>query len=285
MSQSLSEAEMQFISDLVREHSAIVVEAKKEYLVRARLDPIVKEEGLTSITDLVSQLRGTPYGQLHRRIIEAMTTNETSFFRDLTPFEALRDTVLPDLMKKRAGSKYVNIWCGASSSGQEPYTMALVIRELFSDIDSWSIKIFATDISTEMLHRCKEGKYSQLEVNRGLPVKLLLKYFSKRGLCWHVNDQLRKMIEFKEMNLVGQWLPFPKLDIVFLRNVLIYFDVETKKRILAKIREHMSPDGYLFLGGSETTLNLDPGFERVSICNTSCYRLRPVMKDSHHAIS
>jgi len=276
MSQSLSETELQFVRELVREHSAIVLEPKKEYLVRARLQPLVKEEGLASISDLVRQLRHTSYGKLHRRVIEAMTTNETSFFRDLTPFEALRDGVLPELIKKREKSKCLNIWCGASSSGQEPYTMALVIREALPESDVWKIKFFATDISTAMLLRCQEGKYNQMEVNRGLPAKMLLKYFSQEGLSWYVKEELRKMIEFKTMNLVGTWLPFPKLDIVFLRNVLIYFDVETKKKILAKIRDHLSPDGYLFLGGSETTLNLDHAFERVSICGTSCYRLRPV---------
>ncbi|GJL50920.1 CheR family methyltransferase [Candidatus Nitrospira salsa] len=276
MSQSLSETELQFVRELVREHSAIVLEPKKEYLVRARLQPLVKEEGLASISDLVRQLRHTSYGKLHRRVIEAMTTNETSFFRDLTPFEALRDGVLPELIKKREESKCLNIWCGASSSGQEPYTMALVIREALPESDVWKIKFFATDISTAMLLRCQEGKYNQMEVNRGLPAKMLLKYFSQEGLSWYVKEELRKMIEFKTMNLVGTWLPFPKLDIVFLRNVLIYFDVETKKKILAKIRDHLSPDGYLFLGGSETTLNLDHAFERVSICGTSCYRLRSV---------
>ncbi|GJL53227.1 MAG: chemotaxis protein CheR [Nitrospirales bacterium] len=276
---------MQCISNLVREHSAIVVESKKEYLVLARLEPIVKEEGFTSIADLICYVRRTPFGPLHRRIVEAMTTNETSFFRDLTPFEALRDEVLPELIKKRKDRKSVNIWCGASSSGQEPYSIALVIRELFSELDSWTINFIATDISSEMLHRCSEGKYSQLEVNRGLPVQLLLKYFSKNGRCWYVKDQLRNMIEFKEMNLAGPWLPFPKLDIVFLRNVLIYFDRETKQRILTKIREHMSGDGYLFLGGTETTLMLDQAFARVPVGRTACYRLRPVLENSGHVIS
>jgi len=274
MSQSISETELHFVRELVREHSAIVVEPKKAYLVRARLEPIVRDEGVASVSDLIRLLRHTAYGRLHQRVIEAMTTNETSFFRDLTPFEALRDGVLPELIKKRKARKCLNIWCGASSSGQEPYTMALVLREGIPDIDSWKMKFYATDISTAMLLRCQEGKYSQMEVNRGLPAKLLLKYFSKEGVNWCVNDDLRKMIEFKEMNLIGPWLPFPKLDIVFLRNVLIYFDTETKKNILTKIRKHLSPDGYVFLGGSETTFNLDTGFERVSTYGTSCYRLR-----------
>ena len=267
-------SELKFISDLVRERSAIVLEPEKEYLVQARLEPVAKEHGLSCLDELVQKLRTTPFGAIHKRVIEAMTTNETSFFRDIAPFEALKDTVLPDLIKKRETSRNLNLWCGASSSGQEPYTIAMVIREKFTTLGAWDTKLTATDISTEMLARCQEGKYSQLEVNRGLPAALLVKYFTKKGLGWQVNEDLRKMIEFKEMNLVGRWLPFPKLDVVFLRNVLIYFDVETKKQILKKIREYLRPDGYLFLGGSETTLNLDDAYERVALSGTSCYRLR-----------
>ena len=271
---AIATTELKFISDLVRERSAIVLEPEKEYLVQARLEPVAKEHGFSCLDELVEKLRTMPYGSLHKQVIEAMTTNETSFFRDVAPFEALKEIILPDMIKKRETSKSLNLWCGASSSGQEPYTIAFVIREKFSELGSWSLKLTATDISTEMLARCQEGKYSQLEVNRGLPAQFLVKYFTKKGLGWQVNDDLRKMIEFKEMNLVGPWLPFPKLDIVFLRNVLIYFDVETKKKILKKIRENLRPDGYLFLGGSETTLNLDDAYERVSVSGTSCYRLR-----------
>ena len=263
-----------FISDLVRTRAAIVLEPEKEYLVRARLEPIAKEEGFLSLNDLVSKLRIAPFGVLHKRVIDAMTTNETSFFRDVAPFDALKDVILPELMKTRTASKSLNFWCGASSSGQEPYTVAILMKEQFPELASWNIKFVATDLSSKMVARSQEGKYSQLEVNRGMPASLLMKYFTKKGMSWHVNEDLRKIFEFKEMNLIGQWLTFPKLDIVFLRNVLIYFDAETKKKILGKIRQNLSPDGYLFLGGSETTLNLDEAFERVPVNGTSCYRLK-----------
>ena len=271
---AIASTDMSYIRELILERSAIVIDAEKEYLVQSRLEPVAKEEGLSSLEELMEKLRGTPYSQLHKKVVEAMTTNETSFFRDISPFEALKGTVLPDMIAKRASTKSLNIWCGASSSGQEPYTIAMVMREHFPALTQWNMKFFATDISTEMLARCQEGKYIQLEVNRGLPAPLLVKYFTKKGLSWQVKDELRNMITFQEMNLAGTWLTFPKVDIIFIRNVLIYFDVETKKRILGKVRQILSPDGYMFLGGAETTLNLDEAFERVAVSGTSCYRLR-----------
>ncbi len=274
MSVDLDANELQYISQLVREKSAIVLEPEKEYLVRARLEPIAKEEGLASLNDLVKKLRAAPFGALHKRVIDGMTTNETSFFRDVAPFDALKEVILPELMQKRGTTKSLNFWCGASSSGQEPYTVAILMREQFPELSSWNIKFVATDLSSEMVARSTAGKYSQLEVNRGMPAPLLVKYFTKKGMSWYVNEDLRKIFEFKEMNLIGSWLTFPKLDIVFLRNVLIYFDTDTKKKILGKIRQNLNPDGYLFLGGSETTLNLDEAFERVPVSGTSCYRLR-----------
>ncbi len=270
----LATNELKYICDLVRERSAVVLEPEKEYLVQARLEPIAKNEGVLSLTDLVLKLRGTPFGKLHERVIEAMTTNETSFFRDLAPFEAFKNSILPELMEKRSSTKSLNFWCGASSSGQEPYTVAMLMREQFPELTSWKVKFVATDLSSEMVNRCQEGQYTQLEVSRGLPPALLAKYFTKKGMSWQVNEDLRKSIEFHQMNLIGTWLNFSRLDVVFLRNVLIYFDVNIKKQILGNVRKNLSPDGYLFLGGSETTLNLDDAFERVSVGGTSCYRLR-----------
>ena len=271
---AIATTDMSYIRELILERSAIVIDAEKEYLVQSRLEPVAKESGLGSLEELVTKLQGTPYGPLHKKVVEAMTTNETSFFRDTAPFEALKTHVLPDLIAKRAAQKTLNIWCGASSSGQEPYTIAMVIREHFPELVNWNIQFYATDISTEMLAKCREGKYSQLEVNRGLPAQLLVKYFTKKGLGWQISEDLRKLIKFQEMNLSGTWPPFPRFDIIFIRNVLIYFDVETKKQILGKTRELLNADGYFFLGGAETTLNLDDAFQRVAVSGTSCYRLR-----------
>ncbi len=266
--------ELAYIQQLVRERAAIVLEDEKEYLIHSRLDPLAKELGFASLATFIAKLREIPYGTLHQQTVEAMTTNETSFFRDSHPFDAIRETVLPDLFAQKRIMKNLNIWCGASASGQEPYSLVLLLHEDFpEELKTWTIRIFATDFSSAMVARCQEGKFSQLEVNRGLPAPLLLKYFQKNGTKWTINKDIRKMIEFREMNLVGTWIPFPRMDLILLRNVLIYFGVDTKKTILGKIRHTLNPQGYLALGGSETTFNLDNGFERVGINGVSFYRL------------
>ncbi len=266
--------DLDYVRDMVRTRSAIVLEPEKAYLVESRLSPLAKKEGLASIAELVEKLRSTPYGALHSKVIEAMTTNETSFFRDLVPFEVLREQILPEIIARKGTSKRLNMWCGASSSGQEPYSVMFTIFEHFPELKDWVIQYFATDISEEMLTKCREGKYSQLEVNRGLPASMLTKYFVKKGMGWQVQEDIRSRIDFKPMNLAGTWLTFPPMDLVFIRNVMIYFDMDTKKQILGNVRKILDPDGYLFLGGSETTLNLDNEYERVAVSGTSCYRVK-----------
>ena len=271
---ALSPNDLDYVRGMVRTRSAIVLEPEKAYLVESRLSPLAKSEGLGSLTELVAKLRGTPYGELHKKVVEAMTTNETSFFRDLTPFEVLREKILPEIIARKGTSKRLNMWCGASSSGQEPYSVMFTIFEHFPELKDWVIQYTATDISEEMLAKCREGKYSQLEVNRGLPAPLLTKYFVKKGMGWQVQEDIRRRIDFKPMNLAGPWLTFPPMDLVFIRNVMIYFDLDTKKQILGNIRKILDPSGYLFLGGSETTLNLDNEYERVAVSGTSCYQVK-----------
>lgn len=271
---ALSPNDLNYIRDLVRTHSAIVLEPEKAYLVESRLEPLAKSEGFASITDLTRKLRPAPFGVLHKQVVEAMTTNETSFFRDLTPFQALRDQLLPEIIGRKGTSKRLNMWCGASSSGQEVYSVLFTILEHFPELMNWELQFIATDISEAMLAKCREGTYSHLEVNRGLSSSLLSKYFKKNGVEWQVLEDLRRRIRFKLMNLAGPWLPFPTMDIVFLRNVMIYFDMGTKKNILQNIRKILDPHGYLFLGGSETTLNIDDQYERVEVSETSCYRVK-----------
>jgi len=203
-----------------------------------------------------------------------MTTNETSFFRDLHPFEALKRVVIPNLVASRAASKSLSIWCGATSTGQEPYTVAMILRETIPQIDQWKLTFIATDISSEMVARCRGGKYSQIEINRGLPATMLVKYFDKQHLEWQAKESLRRMIDFREMNLLQTWPAMPPMDIVFLRNVLIYFDQPTKQEILRKMRGLLKPDGVLFLGCAETTLSIDDAYERVEIEKSGCYRLK-----------
>lgn len=271
---SLSNADFEFVKNLVLKHTAIVLEAGKEYLVESRLGPLAHQEGFASLSELIAQIRTHPSNGLHWKVIEAMTTNETSFFRDVHPFEALKKTILPELLTKRASERKLHIWCAASSSGQEPYTVAMVLREHFSTLVGWTIRFVASDISTDMLARSREGRYSQLEVNRGLPAILLVKYFQKQGTEWRIKEELRRMIEFQQVNLAEAWPSWPCMDIILMRNVMIYFDVATKKAILSKIRRLLRPDGYLFLGGAETTMNLDDAFERVEFEKSGCYRLR-----------
>ncbi len=267
--------DFEYIQTLVRERSAIQLEAGKEYLAESRLAPIVRSLGLSTLGDLIGKLRSEPAGALTSRVVEAMTTNETSFFRDLQPFEALRSTIVPALIKARSSERVLNLWCAASSSGQEPYTVMMVLRENFPQLLEWRIRFLATDLSTEMLRRSREGIYSQLEVNRGLPAKLLLKYFEKRGTDWQIAKSLRESIEFTELNLAGHWPAMPPLDIIFIRNVLIYFDLPTKRTILGRMKKLLRPDGYLFLGGAETTLNVDEGFRREAADKSFVYRLNP----------
>ena len=268
-------ADSDFLRQLVRQRSGIVLGEDKAYLLESRLTPLAKAIGLSDLAMLVARLRAEPSGQLARQVVEAMTTNETFFFRDIFPFECLKKLVLPDLVAKRAAGKRLDLWCAASSSGQEPYSIAMIMREHFPQLATWSTRMLATDLASEVLKRAREGRYSQLEVNRGLPAPLLIKWFAKDGLDWRVKDDLRRMIEYKEMNLLETYPINGGLDIIFIRNVLIYFDVETKKMILGKCRKLLRPDGYLFLGGAETTMNIDDNFTRVEFDKGGCYRLKP----------
>ena len=273
---TLTSQEFAFISGLVRRDAAIVLEAGKEYLVEARLLPLARQLGVTTVSEFVNRAQTRPEPETLGRIVDALTTNETSFFRDGEPFNQLVTTVLPDLTSRRAANRNLKIWSAACSSGQEPYTLAMVLQDALPV--GWSFDIVGTDISTEMLRRAEAGQYSQLEVNRGLPATLLVRHFERTGANWKVSPALRKSISFKRLNLAA---PFPALgpfDIVFIRNVLIYFDVETKRSVLQRVANTLRPDGWLFLGSAETTIGIDDRFERVVAGRTSAYRLRSAPK-------
>lgn len=270
---TISAIEFDYIKKLVLDQSAIALEPGKEYLAEMRLLPIARREGLDSVASLVSRLRSRPSLVLNQFVVEAMTTNETSFFRDIHPFEALRAKVLPALLNARAQEKTLHIWCAACSTGQEPYSIAMLLREQFAAQGDWRVSILATDLSNEVLARARQGRYTQLEVSRGLPAHLLLKYFEKQGAEWQIAESIRRMVQFKTLNLARPWPCLPPADIVFMRNVLIYFLPGTKTEILERIRMVMRPDGYLFLGGAETTLSLSNSFERVPISRATSYRI------------
>lgn len=262
----------EFVSQLVVTRAAIVLDAGKEYLVESRLGPVAKAHGFGSIDDLATAMASAPHGAMHRDTVEAMTTNETSFFRDIHPFEALKKAILPDIIARNAASRQLTIWCGAASSGQESYSVAMLVREHFPELRNWKLTFIATDLSNAILAKARSGRYTQLEVNRGLPAPLLVKYFTKDGMEWVIKDELRQMIDFRELNLIERWPMMSQVDIVMMRNVLIYFDVSTKKTILRNVRAVMSPQGYLMLGGAETTMGLDDQLERVQVDKGVAYR-------------
>ncbi|MFO0821784.1 MAG: protein-glutamate O-methyltransferase CheR [Gemmataceae bacterium] len=269
----MTPADFAFVTKLLFDRSAIALEVGKEYLVESRLTPVARRHGLNSASDFIHRLRSLGDNRLVDEMVEAMVTTETSFFRDVHPFETLRKTVLPELIAARRGEKRLNIWCAASSSGQEPYTLALILKEYFPELLNWHLLFRATDISQEMLRRCRQGRFSQLEVNRGLPASLLVKYFRQDAGNWQIRDDVRAMIDFQPLNLATPWPTMPVFDLICLRNVMIYFEVETKKAILKRIARQLQPDGYLLLGGAETTFNLDDSYQRVETLKSGFYRL------------
>lgn len=267
-------ADFNYVSTYLRDQAAIVLDPGKEYLVEARLQTLAQTEKLGSLEEFFLQLRADPNNGLHRKMIDAMTTNETLFFRDIHPFEALKTTILPELIARRGAERRLTFWCGAASTGQEPFSVLMLIAEHFPALLRWDISFVATDICRQALARAKAGRYSQLEVNRGLPASLLVKYFTRVGSEWEFSSELRRRVEFREMNLVREWPALGPMDLVFLRNVLIYFDNAAKQAILEKVRRLLRPDGLLLLGGAETTHNLDDRFERRPCEKSSFYRVR-----------
>lgn len=270
---AMAPADVMFLRSLVLERSAIVLDDSKHYLLASRLDPLVRQEKLASIADLVANLRKAPRGRLEQLVIEAMTTNETSFFRDIHPFNALVESIIPEILATRGISGGLTIWCGASSSGQEPYSIALTVADKFPELLSTGrLRILATDIAPSMVERTRSGRFTQLEVNRGLPARQLIRFFQQDGNDWVANRELRQVMDARVLNLIAPWMNMPKCDIVFLRNVLIYFNPETKRAILERIRKDvLRPGGHLFLGSSETTLNIDNAWIRNSVGRSISY--------------
>jgi chemotaxis protein methyltransferase CheR len=268
---TISASTFSFVCDLVRQQAAIVLSPGKEYLVESRLLPLARGAGLDDVGALVARLQRRPDDLLRRQIVEAMTTNETSFFRDRDPFNALTQVILPELCKLRSASRRINIWSAACSTGQEPYSIAMAVVDHPLITADWRVDVLATDINNEILERARRARYSQLEVNRGLPAPMLVRHFERADTDWRVVAAVRKLVRFTPLNLAQQF-ELPQMDVVFLRNVLIYFDPATKSEVLRRVRRILRPDGFLFLGGAETTLGLDDGFDRVAVGSTIAYR-------------
>lgn len=278
MSTTMSSETYAYVRDLVYKRSAIVLEVGKEYLVEARLGPVARQAGLPSIDELAQKLRSDERSALVTQVVEAMTTNETSFFRDVHPFESLKTKILPELIAARASTRSLRIWCAAASTGQEPYSIAMILKEHFPQLETWNVQIVATDINSTVLARARSGVFRPLEVNRGLPAPMLVKYFEREGADWRIKAGVRSLVSFQELNLLdAQWPIFGPQDAVFIRNVLIYFDVPTKRQILGRIRKLLRPDGYLFLGGAETTVNIDDEYQSTRVGQSLCYQLRPAV--------
>ena len=271
---SISQIEFDYVRTLVRQESSIVLDDGKMYLVTSRLSPLAREHDFPSVGAFISHLQASPHGDLHDLTVEAIATTETSFFRDLHPFVELRDTILPEIIRtRRDTSRSLSIWSAACSSGQEPHSIAMILKDRFSDLAGWNLQLLASDISRRMIERAQEGIYTQIEVNRGLPAPYLVRFFSQDEDRWHLNREVSGMFRYFRQNLADEWTTLPPVDVILLRNVLIYFDVETRRKVLRRVRRMLRPGGYLVLGSAETTLNLDQLFTRVRSGRAVFYQL------------
>nr|WP_298683853.1 protein-glutamate O-methyltransferase [uncultured Dongia sp.] len=250
-----------FICQILKTRSGLLLTNDKAYLLESRLLPVARKWKLATFDDLVRLIRTKNDEAVIRDVVEAMTTNESFFFRDTKPFDQFKQICLPAMLKARASSKTIRIWSAACSSGQEGYSLAMILSEMGAQFAGWKIEIIGTDLSGEILQRAKDGLYSQFEVQRGLPITLLVKYFQQTGDRWKISDAIRNKVQFREWNLLNDPGPLGKFDIVYCRNVLIYFDQPTKTKVLAGIAKQMPDDGYLFLGGAETVLGISDKFQ------------------------
>jgi chemotaxis protein methyltransferase CheR len=250
----------EYLRKILRDHSGLDLSADKQYLIESRLLPLSRKAGLSGISELVQKMKGGS-ASITTRVVEAMTTNETFFFRDKIPFEHFRDTIMPEILQERAGRKSIRIWCAASSTGQEPYSLAMCLKEMSAAIAGWRIEILATDLSEEVLEKSSSGIYSQFEVQRGLPIQLLVKYFQQTGGFWRINADIRAMVQHRKLNLLHDFSHLGVFDVIFCRNVLIYFDQDTKIDVFNRLAKATEPDGFLVLGAAETVVGLTDVFK------------------------
>lgn len=260
----MTPAEYDFLRQFLKVRSGLVLSNEKQYLIESRLLPVARKAGVPSIAGLVAKLRDPREAPLADAVVEAMTTNESFFFRDKTPFEHLTQMMLPELMQKRAAQRKIRIWCAAASTGQEPYSIAMCLKEMGSKIAGWRFEIIGTDLSNDVLDRARSGVYTQFEVQRGLPIQMLLKYFTQNGDSWQISSEIRQMVQYRKMNLLDTFAGLGQFDIVFCRNVLIYFDQPTKVDVLARVSKLLPDDGYLVLGAAETVVGLTDAFRTLT---------------------
>jgi chemotaxis protein methyltransferase CheR len=252
----------EYLRKLLKDHSGLDLSSDKQYLLESRLLPLARKSGLSSISDLVQKLKGGSTA-VTAQVVEAMTTNETFFFRDKVPFDHFRESIMPEMIKARANRKSIRIWCAAGSTGQEPYSLAMCLKEMGAALAGWRVEILATDLSQEVLEKSKAGIYSQFEVQRGLPIQMLVKYFKQIGELWQINSDIRAMVTHRQLNLLHDFGLLASFDVIFCRNVLIYFDQETKANIFSRLARSMEPDGFLVLGAAETVVGLTEAFKPI----------------------
>ena len=249
----------EFLRKLLKERSGLDLSPDKQYLVESRLIPLARKVGLPGISELVQKMRAGSEA-LTSDVVEAMTTNETFFFRDKIPFDHLRDTMMPALLQARASRRSLRIWCAASSTGQEPYSIAMCLKELGAALAGWRVEIIGTDLSQAVLEKSRAGIFSQFEVQRGLPIQLLVKHFTQVGELWQINADIRAMVQYRQLNLLHDFAQLGTFDVIFCRNVLIYFDQETKVRIFERLAKAVEPDGFMVLGAAESVVGISDAF-------------------------
>ncbi|MET3691565.1 CheR family methyltransferase [Methylobacterium goesingense] len=252
----MTELEFDFLRSYLKTRSGLALSAEKRYLIESRLGPVCRRFNLAGLGALVAALKGSRDIALERAVVEAMTTNETFFFRDRTPFDLFRDVLLPEAMARRATQRRLRIWCAAASTGQEPYSLAMMLQDAAARLAGWHVDLVATDLSTEVLEKAKAGLYSHFEVQRGLPVQSLIKHFEQMGEQWRISASLRQMVDYRPLNLLHPFDALGTFDIIYCRNVLIYFDAPTKGDVLARLSASLASDGVLLLGAAETVIGL-----------------------------
>ena len=258
----MSPLDFDYLRKLLKERSGLMLSTDKQYLVESRLTPVARKAGLGSLADLVAKLKGNDE-RLTVDVVEAMTTNESFFYRDKIPFDHFREAIMPALIAARAKERRIRIWCAAASTGQEPYSLAMCIREMKEKLGGWRVDMLATDLSTEVLEKARAGIYSQFEVQRGLPIQMLVKYFAQIGDTWQIAPDIRAMVQYRPLNLLADFTSLGRFDVIFCRNVLIYFDQETKTGVLNRIGKQLDPDGYVVLGAAETVVGLTDAFKPI----------------------
>lgn len=253
-----------YLRGFLKARSGLMLSNDKQYLIESRLMPIARKEGLAGISEIVQKLKAPGAERLAAKVTEAMTTNESFFFRDKTPFDHFREVMMPALLAARAAKRHIRIWCAAASTGQEPYSLAMMLKEMGPQVAGWRIEIIGTDLSTEVLDRARAGTYTQFEVQRGLPIQLLLKYFTQNGDQWTIAPEIRAMVQYRPLNLLQDFSALGQFDIIYCRNVLIYFDQPTKIGVLNRAAKQTAADGYLLLGAAETVVGLTDAFKPVA---------------------